>query len=196
MFLCKAYSLFDNAVYAALEREAKRLNYDVIVFTTVGYFASQNDYDAQERGMFAFAPIEELDGIIVAPDTYEVGDFRTELRQEIKRRARCPVVALRHRSEEVASTYTDENTAFRPLIRHLLEDHGLKRVVFMAGYPGHPDSEARLQVYREEMAAHGCPADEERDICYGNMHPKLIWGRTKTIGHGGDCCDFKLTLED
>ena len=169
VFLCKAYSLFDNAVYAALEREAKRLNYDVIVFTTVGYFASQNDYDAQERGMFAFAPIEELDGIIVAPDTYEVGDFRTELRQEIKRRARCPVVALRHRSEEVASTYTDENTAFRPLIRHLLEDHGLKRVVFMAGYPGHPDSEARLQVYREEMAAHGCPADEERDICYGNM---------------------------
>ncbi len=32
------------------------------------------------------------------------------------------------------------------------------------------------------------------DIVYGNMHPKLIWGRTKTIGDGDDCCDFKLTV--
>ena len=69
LFLCKAYALFDNAVYRALEEEAKKLDLDVIVFTTVGYFSSQNEYDAQELGMFAFAPIEKLDGIIVAPHT-------------------------------------------------------------------------------------------------------------------------------
>lgn len=27
------------------------------------------------------------------------------------------------------------------------------------------------------------------------MHPKLKWGRTKTLGQGGDCCDFRLTIE-
>ena len=169
VFLCKAYSLFDNAVYAALEQQAKRLDYDIIAFTTVGYFASQNDYDAQELGMFAFAPIEELDGIIVAPDTYEIEGFRDKLREEIMSRARCPVVAIRHRTSEISCVYTDEDRAFRPLIRHLLEDHGLKRVAFLAGYEGHPDSEKRLQVYREEMAAHGLPVDEEKDICHGNM---------------------------
>ena len=76
VFLCKAYAMFDNAVYHALEDEAKKHDFDVIIFTTVGYFASQNDYDAQERGMFSFAPIEQLDGIIVAPDTYEIEGFR------------------------------------------------------------------------------------------------------------------------
>ena len=169
VFACKAYSLFDNAVYAALEEGAKRFDFDVVVFTTVGYFASQNDYDAQERGMFAFAPIEELDGIIVAPDTYEIEGFREELYSEIRKRAKCPVVAIRHRSREIACAYTDEDRAFRPLIRHLLDDHGLKRVAFMAGYEGHPDSEKRLQIYREEMAARGLPVDEEKDICHGNM---------------------------
>ena len=64
VFLCKAYALFDNAVYHALEQEAKKHDLDVVIFTTVGYFSSQNEYDAQERGMFAFAPIEQLDGII------------------------------------------------------------------------------------------------------------------------------------
>ena len=33
------------------------------------------------------------------------------------------------------------------------------------------------------------------DICYGNMHPSLVWGRTKTLGTGGDCCDFKLWVK-
>ncbi len=36
-----------------------------------------------------------------------------------------------------------------------------------------------------------CDAD---DICYGNMHPKLSWDRTKTIGHGADICNFKIHI--
>ncbi len=34
------------------------------------------------------------------------------------------------------------------------------------------------------------------DIIYGNMHPKLAWGRTKTIGDGDDVCNFMLTIID
>lgn len=42
-----------------------------------------------------------------------------------------------------------------------------------------------------ELAQFFCKAD---DLCYGNMHPKLIWDRKKTLGTGGDCCDFKLYI--
>ena len=100
-FLCKAYSIFDNAVYRTLEEEARQLDYNIIVFTTVGYFSSQNDYDKQEKQMFSFALIEELDGILVAPDTYEIEGFRDELMEELRERAACPVVALRHFSDEL-----------------------------------------------------------------------------------------------
>ena len=58
--------------------------------------------------------------------------------------------------------FTDENDAIRPLLRHLMEEHGLKRIAFLAGYPGHPDSEQRLQAYREEMTGHGLEVDEEK----------------------------------
>ncbi|MBR6164814.1 MAG: GGDEF domain-containing protein [Clostridia bacterium] len=168
-FLCKAYSLFDSAVYHALEEEAQRLNYNIIVFTTVGYFASQNDYDIQEKRMFSFAPIEELDGIIMAPDTYEIEGFREELCTAIRERAHCPVVAIRHTSDEFDCVYTDAQASFQPLMTHLIEEHGLRKIRFLAGYEGHPDSEKRLTVYREEMAAHGLPVDEQKDICHGNM---------------------------
>lgn len=38
-----------------------------------------------------------------------------------------------------------------------------------------------------------CDAD---DICYGNMHPKLSWDRTKTLGYGNDVCDFKMHIKE
>lgn len=44
-----------------------------------------------------------------------------------------------------------------------------------------------------ELAQFFCKSD---DICYGNMHPKLVWGRTKTMGMGGDCCDFNLYIKN
>ena len=44
----------------------------------------------------------------------------------------------------------------------------------------------------EELAPTFCTTD---DVCYGNMHPKLIWNRTKTIARGGDFCDFDLYID-
>jgi len=45
----------------------------------------------------------------------------------------------------------------------------------------------------QEIVTGFCEAD---DICYANMHPKLKWGRTMTMGQGGDKCDFLITLEE
>lgn len=54
--------------------------------------------------------------------------------------------------------------------------------------------------YMNTCQKYGCPEIvpafcASDDVAYGNMHPKLKWGRTKTLGRGYDCCDFKLTIE-
>ena len=54
--------------------------------------------------------------------------------------------------------------------------------------------------YQDKCTAYGCPElcrgfCEADDVCYGDMHPKLIWGRTKTLGKGGDCCDFRMRIK-
>ena len=169
IFICKTYEMFERAVFSAMHEEALQRDYDVVVFTSVGYFASQNYYDTQEKQMFAFAPIERLDGILVAPDTYEIEGFREALYKELDERADCPVVAIRHQSDKFDCTFTDEAKAFRPLLNHLIRDHGKKKIRFLAGYKGHPDGEIRLDVYREVMAENGLPVDEEKDIFHGNM---------------------------
>ena len=167
VFITKTFAVFDNAFLHALDSEGKRLDYDIVVYATVGYYLTQSDYDVQEKNIFRFAAIEKLDGIIVVPESYERGEFR-ELLYGMLRRARCPVVAVRDDNCVYDCVYTDEREAIRPLVRHLIEDHGLRRICFQTGFPGHAESEARLEVFRQEMEAHGLSVDED-DVCPGNM---------------------------
>ncbi len=43
-----------------------------------------------------------------------------------------------------------------------------------------------------ELAPTFCITD---DICYGNMHPKLIWNRTKTLAINKEPCNFDLYVK-
>lgn len=55
--------------------------------------------------------------------------------------------------------------------------------------------------YVEACNRYGCPeitrfSCEADDLLYGNLHPKLLWARTQTLGKGGTCCDFRLHLKE
>ncbi len=55
--------------------------------------------------------------------------------------------------------------------------------------------------YYDKCLHYGCPEIvkgfcDADDICYGNMHPKISWDRTRTIGHGDGVCDFKVHIKE
>ena len=159
---------FNEVVFRKIQAEAKRLDYDVIVFSTVGYHQSNNYYDTQEKGMLSFAPVEQLDGILAMPDTYELHGFRDDLMSMLKERVHCPMVSVRYRDFPGDRVYTDDYSAIRMLMEHLTEVHGAKRICFMAGYQGHPDSDLRLKIFREEMERRGLEVPEAA-VCHANM---------------------------
>lgn len=52
--------------------------------------------------------------------------------------------------------------------------------------------------YRMMTVRYGCPElcvcfCDSDDIAYGDIHPKLKWHRSMTLGRGNDCCDFSLS---
>lgn len=55
-------------------------------------------------------------------------------------------------------------------------------------------------VYHTVCTENGCPELTKcfchtDDVTNGNMHPKIRWHRTKTIGEGADICDFEIIVE-
>lgn len=168
VFMNKADLNFQNTVQKTVQQKARELNYDVFFFFTVGHRESSNFYDVQEKGMFNFTPMEQLDGALVTPDAYDMPGFREALFDMLEKRADCPVVCVRDSRSTYDSFYTDENVAIRPLLAHLLDDHGFRRVCFQAGYKEHPDSEKRLQCYLEEMEKRGIPLPPNA-VFHGSM---------------------------
>lgn len=71
----------------------------------------------------------------------------------------------------------------------------------------HPvvDGDCRVDMtycpYHAACLKYGCPDlchifCNSDDITYGNLHPKLVWARTKTLGRNDDCCDFRMYIKD
>ncbi len=158
---------FAEAFFRIARRDAEALHADIYFFLTSGFSAVSNDYDLQERGMFTLAPIERMDGLILVPDGFEVFGLREELEDIVRKRASCPVISIRCSDSLGDQVYVQED-AIRPLIRHVLEKHGARRVGFMAGFPEHMASVGRLACFREEMAAHGLEVPENA-IFQGHM---------------------------
>lgn len=168
VFINRTGFFFENTVYRVVQEQGKKRDMNVLVFATLGHRNSENYYDLLEREMFTFAPVEKLDGLIITPDTYQMEGFQDQLYHMLKTRVTCPVVAIRDHSAPCDRVYTNEEDAIRPLLRHLIEDHGYKRIHFLAGFQGHPDSEIRLKCYYDEMAKHGLPLPQNA-VHYGTM---------------------------
>lgn len=168
VFMNKADTNFQTTVQRITRQRAQELGYDVFYFITVSYRESMNVYDEQEKIMFDFVPVEKLDGALVTPDAYDMPGFRESLFRMLDERAKFPVVCVRDHENHYDCCFTDEATAIRPLMRHLLDDHGFRKVCFQAGYKEHPDSQARLECYLDEMEKHGIPLPPNA-IHYGTM---------------------------
>ncbi len=76
---------------------------------------------------------------------------------------------------------------------------------FEYDFPDSVGNEARFNIircpYMETCKRYGCSEIttafcDGDDAGYGNMHPKLIWGRTQTIGRGDKCCNFLLQYRE
>ena len=56
-------------------------------------------------------------------------------------------------------------------------------------------------LYCDLCRKYGCPElvpcfCHTDDVTSGHMHEKLLWNRTKTMGEGGDVCDFDLLITE
>ena len=168
VFIHKIFRVFDEAFFTALDRESRRLDYDVAVFLSAGYGQAKSDYDIQEKNILEHVPLEKLDGIIAVPSTYDKGEFRNLVYEMLDRRVHCPLVVVREEHDRHSCVFTDNEKAMRLITRHLIEHHHLTDICMQTGDSENPEITDRLNGFIQEMADHGL-AVPEKNICQGNL---------------------------
>jgi DNA-binding LacI/PurR family transcriptional regulator/signal transduction histidine kinase/ActR/RegA family two-component response regulator len=65
----------------------------------------------------------------------------------------------------VPSIVVDNRTGMEAVVEHLVRDHGRRRLAFIAGPPGSPDSNVRLEAYRAVLERYTLPFEPELVTC-------------------------------
>jgi signal transduction histidine kinase/DNA-binding LacI/PurR family transcriptional regulator len=115
--------------------------------------------DKPSFGLYDLAKPNQFDGLLLTTDvTY--GTQPQDLEVFTKIYSSLPIVT---QSVDIpgASMFIPDNTeGMRAAVRHLIEEHGYKRIAFIRGIEGHIDAEQRFQAYKDELKAHELRFDE------------------------------------
>jgi len=167
VFISQVNQEFQDNLSKGIITKAKELDYNVAFFTNFGGYG-QPAYDKGEAEITNLPNYEELDGIIIAPDTFVLQNLETQYKDNINRRSKCPVVSVRRELKEYYNVLIDDYTVLDEIIHHMIEEHGFTRINFLAGPKDFPDSEKRLAAYRKILSEHHIPIEEDR-IYYGDF---------------------------
>ncbi|MFI6863806.1 LacI family DNA-binding transcriptional regulator [Streptomyces sp. NPDC050421] len=141
-----AVMLYSDQIIRGMERAARRHGYALLIAASLE--GGPESLVAKVAG--------RVDGFAVLAQTVPTEDLEVISR-------RLPVVMLAgpreidHLDHIVVANAEGE----RELTRHLIEDHGLRRLAFVGGDTDSPDAEARFRGFQEACRDAGLPVPEE-----------------------------------
>ncbi|MFJ2293644.1 LacI family DNA-binding transcriptional regulator [Streptomyces sp. NPDC087894] len=149
-----AAMLYSDQIIRGMERAARRHGYALLIAASLQ--GGPESLVAKVAG--------RVDGFAVLAQTVPTEDLDVISR-------RLPVVMLAgpreidHLDHIVVANAAGE----RELTRHLIEDHGLRRLAFVGGDPESPDAEARFRGFRDACRDAGLPVPDAPDLRTGMM---------------------------
>jgi diguanylate cyclase (GGDEF)-like protein len=167
VFITQIHQEFQETLSRGISKRAAELGYNVAFFSNfLGHGEFQ--YEIGERGITFLPRYQELDGIIILPDTMFVQGFDASIREQLAQYASCPVVSVRKRTDPYYNVLIDDSSVLDEIIRHFIVDHGYKRIHFLTGPRNNPASIQRLDSFRRIMKEYRLPVEEEQ-IYYGDF---------------------------
>ena len=161
---------------------------DVIVLTTATSgldFHVQSEIMEGEESIYALLERIRLDGVLLASQYFVKESVRRKI-TEIIRKTRIPCIDLGGPALGFESVTIPQDNAVYELTSHVISQHGCRKLLFLAGYPGNIDSEQRIQGFLRSANEHGCT----HEIVYGDF-----W-KAKAAELGREFLEHKRELPD
>lgn len=167
--LSEAHSFLNTGFLDELGRCAAENGYGVAIFnSSLDLHWYQKDNPAPRAGYKAIR-YELFDALCIVNHSFHDDEL---IRQLVKgaQNHQVPVILCGAEMPGCWSVMNQYEDSFKALIRHVIVDHGARDTFFIAGRRDEPNSEARLQCYREVLEENGLPFSEEQ-TAYGEY-----WG--------------------
>ncbi len=185
LFVFNTHGDFQNDICRGMAVRTEELGYNLAIFASYGNYGAQTAYPQGEISILDLPAYEDFAGIVLCLDTFNIPGSVERVMENIKQKATCPVVSLRVPLENASNILIDDYGTMEGIIRHVIEEHGKKRVAFLTGPRDRADAQKRLSCFQKVMEEHGYPI-EEHQIFYGDF-----WKN-----EGKHACDWFLAAEE
>jgi phosphoserine phosphatase RsbU/P len=154
MFDAKYQSeLVQQLRFAALQRLTE------LVVYPGGWLASDARGGARRRAVFDLVSADSVDGVIVLSSCLSGDVGATGLQSFCERFAGLPLCTIGEPVGTLPCAVVDNEHGVRAILKHLIVDHGYRRIGFIRGPVGNADADTRHRICCSELAAHAIDFD-------------------------------------
>ena len=158
---------FERRLYESLRWKLDQAGYRLLVFYSTTDFFKGTKNDTGEASIYSLVPFDRLDALIIVPETIKNEQIQMMLVDGAKK-ANIPIIAMNRELPGCDSILFDYTSSVEEIVRHVIRDHGCRRVNFLAGNKGNSFSEERLAMYKKVLTEEHIAIEEKR-IGYGDF---------------------------
>lgn len=156
-----------RSLITSISKAANARGYNIMIFGAFSDLFYDNMFTNGEQSIFALGNAELLDALIVLPESIKNEEIWSKTAR-LACESGLPVICIDRKVKEYASIVFDYGNAFEEIVSHVVEEHGCRRVNFIAGIKGNEFSEERLGCYKRVLERNGIEYDPRR-VGYGDF---------------------------
>lgn len=140
---------------------AEQYHCKVMVFSTLTDLYYDDINDNGEKQIFSIMDMSAFDAVVIMAETFKKIDIGREIADRAIA-AGVPVISVDRQMKGCINIDFRYSDAFEKIVRHIVVDHGCRKVNYIGGDDVSKFSKERFDVYQKVLAENGIPFEEKR----------------------------------
>ena len=143
-------------------------NCSMLIFTINSDLYWKEDNLSAESAVFDIIPYDKIDAVIIMDERIKSSTVTKRIISRARKYDLPTIIVDGHYNGSVSINF-DYESGFEKVVRHVIEEHHVKRPHMIAGIPGNPFSDRRIDVFKKVLGENGITFDDSM-VSYG-----LFW---------------------
>ncbi len=166
--IAKIHENESNIFIEALNKQAVSEGYRLFVYSVCSSLYYNTPYEKGEESVFDLIDYDKIDALFIYEERIDNKKLIAKLVKKGISKG-IPVITIGNSIEGSIGIQFDYCVGFEKVVRHVVEDHKLTEIHFIAGAKGNSFSKDRQDVVEKVLKENGLSFDEETMVSYGDF---------------------------
>lgn len=168
--MCKVYDERNYRIIRALNNLAVENDYRLFVYHTCSDLYWKTLSEKGEQSVFDLIDYNITDAVVTFEEGVYAENVMTKIRMDAAKYGK-PVISVGVEHDDCISIKFDYAKGFEQVVRHVIEQHGVRDIGFIAGRKDEENSEERIAVFRKLLEEYDIPF--RNDVFYYGDYPVI-----------------------